>query len=209
MVLSLKLFVAVTHLPTNVLTKGVFMQMTFNTERLALNILHPNDAEKVLAFYEENREHFEPWEPDRDMNFYTLPYQRLSLSIEYNLMQQSKLLRYWVTLPDNPETLIGSINFYNIVKGSYYTCQLGYKFDQKFNGKGFAFESVKACMDILFEEQKLHRVEANIMPSNLRSIHLIQKLGFIYEGLSKANIKINHSWEDHIRYAYINPNFEE
>jgi ribosomal-protein-alanine N-acetyltransferase len=188
---------------------GVFMQMTFNTERLALNILHPNDAEKVLAFYEENKEHFEPWEPERDMNFYTLPYQRLSLSIEYNLMQQSKLLRYWVSHPDNPDILIGSINFYNIVKGSYFTCQLGYKFDHRYNGSGYAFESVKAGMDILFEEQKLHRIEANIMPSNLRSIHLIQKLGFFYEGLSKSNIKINHGWEDHIRYAYINPNFEE
>jgi ribosomal-protein-alanine N-acetyltransferase len=143
------------------------------------------------------------------MNFYTLPYQRLSLSIEYNLMQQSKLLRYWVSHPDNPDILIGSINFYNIVKGSYFTCQLGYKFDHRYNGSGYAFESVKAGMDILFEEQKLHRIEANIMPSNLRSIHLIQKLGFFYEGLSKSNIKINHGWEDHIRYAYINPNFEE
>lgn len=183
------------------------MQMTFNTDRLVLNILHPNDADKVLAFYEENREHFEPWEPERDMNFYTLPYQRLSLSIEYNLMQQSKLLRYWVFLKDDVDTIIGSINFYNIVKGSYYTCQLGYKFDHRYNGFGYAYESVKAGMDILFEDQNLHRIEANIMPSNLRSIQLIQKLGFFYEGLAKANIKINHNWEDHIRYAYINPNF--
>lgn len=185
------------------------MQMTFNTERLTLNILHPNDAEKVLAFYENNRDHFEPWEPERDMNFYTLPYQRLSLSIEYNLIMQSKLLRYWVFHPDDLETIIGSINFYNIVKGSYYTCQLGYKFDHRYIGYGYAYESVKATMDILFEEQKLRRIEANIMPTNLRSIHLIQKLGFMYEGLSKSKIKINHNWEDHIRYAYINQDFTE
>lgn len=188
---------------------SVFMQLTFNTDRLVLRILHPNDADKVLAFYEENREHFEPWEPERDLNFYTLPYQRLSLSIEYNLMQQAKLLRYWVFTSDDPDTIIGSINFYNILKGSYYSCQLGYKFDHRYTGRGYAYEAVKSSMDVLFMEHNIHRIEANIMPTNLRSIHLIQKLGFSYEGLCKSSIKINHKWEDHIRYAYINPNFDK
>lgn len=185
------------------------MQMTYNTERLTLNILHPNDADKVLAFYESNKEHFEPWEPERDPNFYTLPYQRLSLSIEYNLMLQSKLLRYWVFLKDSPQAIIGSINFYNIIKGSYYTCQLGYKFDCHHTGKGYALESIRAGMQILFSDQRIHRIEANIMPLNVRSVNLIEKLGFNYEGLSKSSIHINHKWEDHSRYAYINSAFEE
>ncbi len=185
------------------------MQMTYHTERLILNILHPNDADKVLTFYENNKEHFEPWEPERDPNFYTLPYQRLSLSIEYNLMLQSKLLRYWVFEKDNPHILIGSINFYNIVKGSYYTCQLGYKFDSRYTGNGYALESIQTGMEILFSDHKIHRIEANIMPLNVRSIHLIEKLGFTYEGLSRSSIHINNKWEDHARYAYINPEFNQ
>lgn len=185
------------------------MQMIYYTDRLTLTILHPNDADKVLAFYEKNKEHFEPWEPERDPNFYSLPYQRLSLSIEYNLMLQSKLLRYWVFLKEDPHTIIGSVNFYNIIKGSYYTCQLGYKFDSAHTGKGYAFESIQAAMQMLFTDHKIHRIEANIMPDNNRSIHLIEKLGFSYEGLSKSSIHINNNWEDHARYAYINTTFEE
>ncbi|WFR57413.1 GNAT family N-acetyltransferase [Anaerocolumna sp. AGMB13025] len=185
------------------------MQMTYQTERLTLTILHPNEADKVLAFYENNKEHFEPWEPERDPNFYTLPYQRLSLSIEYNLMLQSKLLRYWVFHKEKPGTIIGSVNFYNMIKGSYYTCQLGYKFDQYHTGNGYAVESILAAMEILFSDHKIHRIEANIMPANLRSIHLIEKLGFGYEGLSKSSIHINNKWEDHARYAYINTAFED
>jgi ribosomal-protein-alanine N-acetyltransferase len=184
------------------------MQMTYNTERLLLNVLHPNDADKVLTFYENNREHFEPWEPERDVNFYTLPYQRLSLSIEYNLMQQSKLLRYWIFLRDDPHTIIGSVNFYNIVRGSYYTCQLGYKFDQGYLGHGYAYESIQTAMELLFGDYQIHRIEANIMPTNVRSIRLIQKLNFFYEGLAKESININNNWEDHIRYAYINADFK-
>jgi len=179
------------------------MQMTFTTDRLILNVLHQNDANKVLFFYERNKEYFEPWEPERDPNFYTPSYHRLTLSIEYNLMLQSKLLRYWVFKREDPQTIIGSVNFYNIVRGSHSSCQLGYKFDEHHKGNGYAIESVQASMGILFEEHQLHRIEANIMPSNSRSINLIKKLGFTYEGLAKSSIQINSEWEDHARYALI------
>ena len=179
------------------------MQMTYATDRLILNILHLNDADKVLSFYEKNKEHLEPWESERDTNFYTLPYHRLTLSLEYNLMLQSKLLRFWVFHPDDPQTILGSVNFYSINRGSYSSCQLGYKIDQDYTGNGYALESVKACLGILCEEHHLHRVEANIMPCNLPSIRLIEKLGFAYEGLAKSNIKINGKWEDHARYAFL------
>jgi len=180
------------------------MQMSIQTDRLQLRVLHPNEADKVLSFYAQNKEHFEPWEPERDINFYTPSYQRLSLSIEYNLMQQSKLLRYWVFLKNNPNTIIGSVNFYNIVKGSYFNCQLGYKFDHRFLGQGYAIEAIRDSMKTLFSDYEIHRIEANIMPSNLRSVHLVQKLGFQYEGLAVSSIKINHKWEDHVRFAFIN-----
>ena len=179
------------------------MQMTYNTDRLILNILHQNDADKVLSFYEKNKEQFEPWESERDTNFYTIPYHRLTLSLEYNLMLQSKLLRFWIFHQDDPQTIIGSVNFYSINRGIYSSCQLGYKIDQDHTGNGYALEGVQASMGILFEEHHLHRVEANIMPRNLQSIKLIEKLGFTYEGLAKSNIKINGTWEDHARYAYL------
>lgn len=183
------------------------MQTTCVTDRLILNILHPSDADKVLSFYDRNKEHFEPWEPERDPNFYTLSYQRLTLSIENNLMTQSKILRYWVFLRDNPNEIIGSVNFYNIIRGSYCSCQLGYKFDKDYTGYGYAYESISYAIKVLLPEYQLHRIEANIMPSNTPSIKLIKKLGFSYEGLAKSSIHINHSWEDHARYAYINPEY--
>lgn len=179
------------------------MQMSFTTNRLILSVLHTNEADKVLAFYERNKEHFEPWESERDPNFYTISFQRLTLSMEYNLFLQSKLLRFWIFHRDDPQTIIGSVNFYNIVRGSCCTCQLGYKLDHEHTGFGYAQESIQASMGILFEEYNMHRIEANIMPSNLKSIKVIENLGFNYEGLAKSSLKIKGSWEDHARYAYI------
>ena len=179
------------------------MQMTCTTDHLILSILYPNDAEKVLLFYDKNKDFFEPWEPERETNFYTLSYQRLSLAVEHNLIMNSKLLRYWIFHQKDPQKIIGTVNFYNIIRGSYSCCQLGYKLDQEYIGNGFALESVQTGMELLFEEYGLHRIEANIMPSNSRSINLVEKLGFSYEGLSKSSIQINSKWEDHARYALI------
>lgn len=180
------------------------MQMTYSTDRLILSILTHSDAEKVLSFYERNKDFFERWEPERDPNFYTYAYQRVTLSIEYNLMLQSKLLRFWVFEKDNLHDIIGTVNFYNITLGSFSTCQIGYKFDQNYARNGYAYESIKKGMDVLFHELKLHRIEANIMPMNQPSIKLIEKLGFHYEGVAESSIQIKGLWEDHARYAYLN-----
>ena len=58
-------------------------------------------------------------------------------------------------------------------------------------------------MKILKIKYNLHRIEARIMPSNISSIKLIEKLDFHNEGLAKSSIKINGKWEDHFVYAYI------
>jgi ribosomal-protein-alanine N-acetyltransferase len=50
-------------------------------------------------------------------------------------------------------------------------------------------------------EHGLHRVEANIQPDNLRSIHLVRSLGFRLEGHSPRYLRINGEWKDHDRYA--------
>lgn len=57
---------------------------------------------------------------------------------------------------------------------------------------------------MVFEELKLHRIEAPIMPRNETSINVVSKLGFTNEGIAKKLIKVNGIWEDHIRWALIN-----
>lgn len=180
------------------------MDTSIQTERLTLTTLTQQHALKLLHFYERNKEHFEPWEPDRVPSFYTIQFQRLTLAMEQQLLQKNKVFRLWIFLKGDPTTIIGSINFYNIVFDPFYSCQIGYKIDKNYLGKGYAFEASKAAIQLLFRNYpNLHRIEANIMPSNASSLKLIHKLGFEYEGTSIASIRINHNWEDHKKYAYI------
>lgn len=179
------------------------MQMICYTDRLILKVLNQNDANKVLDFYIRNKDFFEEFEP-RTSNFYTLAFQKAALSYENSLMIKSKALRYYVFEQCNPDKIIGTVSFSNIIRGSFMSCQLGYKFDQLFLRRGYATEALDQCIYIIFHDYKLHRIEAYIKPSNLPSIHLIEKFGFQYEGIAYQSIKIRDKWEDHFRYARIN-----
>lgn len=181
------------------------MIKTYTTDRLVLKVLRKDAAAKVLHFYDSNRSIFEPWEPARSNNFYTLHYQKALLNAEYNLMLDRKLLRYWVFLKENSEEIVGTICFQNFLREPYLSCSLGYKFSSKYHHQGFAYESISKAIQIIFQEKRIHRIEAYIMPNNEPSIGLIEKLNFQYEGISYSYAKINGIWQDHKRYSYINP----
>ncbi len=69
-------------------------------------------------------------------------------------------------------------------------------------------EAVARVADIAFNDLRLHRIEANIMPRNKRSIQVVEKNGFIYEGVSKRYLRINGNWEDHAHYVLLNEGWE-
>ena len=58
---------------------------------------------------------------------------------------------------------------------------LGYRFMRKYWGKGIATESAKACLNLAFETLGLSKVIAMVLPENIASIRVLQKLNFDYE----------------------------
>jgi len=177
----------------------------YETDRLILKILGKEAAPMVLSFYSENREHLEIWEPARSKNFYTLAYHKASLTAEFNQMLEGKRLRFWLFLKNNPNEIIGSISFQNFLGDPYKSCVIGYKIGSKYLRQGYAYEAVKKALSIIFDEYKIHRVEAYIMPENIPSLRLIEKLSFNYEGISYSFAYIGGKWRDHLRFSFINP----
>lgn len=60
----------------------------------------------------------------------------------------------------------------------------------------------------MFNEYKLHRIEDTVMPKNIASLKVLEKLNFKNEGLSKKYQKINGRWEDHIHMVLLNSEVE-
>lgn len=99
--------------------------------------------------------------------------------------------------------LAGVINIEHIIRGAFKSAFLGYFAFTPFAGRGYMREGLTLVLDHAFGKLKLHRLEANIQPSNERSKALIAGLGFRLEGYSKYYLKISGRWRNHERWALL------
>lgn len=181
------------------------MNFSYETNRLILKILDGNHAEDVLRFYLSNCEIFERYEAARPENFYTESYQRRVLNYEYNMSVRQTGVRFWVYEKTDPAHVIGTVCFRDITRMVYQSCEIGYKFDEYFWHKGYASEALRKCVQIAFDDLQLHRITAHIMPENISSIRLVERVGFQREGIARESALIRGVWEDHIVYSIIHP----
>ena len=97
--------------------------------------------------------------------------------------------------------IVGMVNLTQIFRGPFCNAIMGYWVGEKFAGAGYTSEGVGLVLGRAFVELKLHRVEANIIPNNLASIALANRVGFREEGYSPRYLKIAGTWQDHVRFA--------
>lgn len=181
------------------------MSFQLTTDRLILKIEDSNKTSDILSFYQNNKEVFERFEPTRPQNFYTEAYQRATISYEYSEIIKGKTLRYYVYLKEQPETIIGSVNFSRMEHGPFSKTSIGYKFDAAYHDQGYALEACQAAIPVIFTNYKIHRVEARVAPDNLPSIKLLERLGFRFEGIEYQSVEVNGHFTDHYRYSLLAP----
>ncbi|HSE30525.1 MAG TPA: GNAT family protein [Pyrinomonadaceae bacterium] len=99
--------------------------------------------------------------------------------------------------------IVGSINLSQIFRGGFQSAYIGYHVGAEFARLGYASEALELVLKFAFEKLRLHRLEANIQPSNRASIALVKRAGFVREGFSRRYLKICGRWRDHERWAII------
>jgi len=99
--------------------------------------------------------------------------------------------------------LVGAINITNIVRGAFQSGYVGYFAFAGHAGKGLMAKGLRAVVRQAFTKLRLHRLEANIQPTNAPSIALARACGFTKEGYSPAYLKIAGRWRDHERWAIV------
>lgn len=55
----------------------------------------------------------------------------------------------------------------------------------------------------MFEDMKLHRIEASVLPENTASGKLLRNLGFELEGVKRQSVRLHGVWRDHELYALL------
>ena len=97
--------------------------------------------------------------------------------------------------------IAGEINLNNVIRGAMQSGTIGYWIDQRHAGRAYVAEGVALLIQFAFEQLGLHRVEICIVPRNVNSRRVMEKLGLRSEGVALRYLEINGEWEDHIRYA--------
>lgn len=108
----------------------------------------------------------------------------------------------WVIEQKETHQMIGYIGFWRIMK-EHVRAEIGYALSPEFWGKGFMTEAIQKIVDFGFTTFKLHSIEANINPLNLRSEKVLQKMGFKKEAHFKENFYFNGSFFDSIIYSLL------
>jgi len=182
--------------------------LKINTERLLLQPIDDTKDVQLLDFMIRNKVFFQEWDPARSADYYTLKAQQNVIEDDLLQMEVGQLSKFLVYKREQPERIIGMIALSNIVRGPMQSCYLGYRMDHEEVNKGYMTESLSCITRYAFEELKLHRIEANIMPRNAASLKVVQKLGFISEGVARKYLQINGIWEDHIHMVLLNEAME-
>ena len=179
------------------------MNYKYQQDNLMLCVLSEQSAERVLAFYSNNKDIFDSYETDKPDNFYTLQFQKNLLRAENEAFLRGTHVRFFLFDCNIPNKIIGTISFFDIKRGAFFSCNTGYKIDCAYHNQRYGYRMLSMAIDIIVREYDMHRIEAYIFPSNQSSIALVQKLGFVSEGTATAYVRMHDEWVDHLRYVYI------
>ena len=182
---------------------------TLQTARLRLLPVHESLAAGAAAFYQRNAAHLAPWDPPSPPDFATEAFQRERLAKALADVAVGALLRWWLQPQGDTSRLVGSIGLSQIARGPFQNAMLGYAVDADCQGQGLMREALQAVIAHAFSPAvHLHRIQANVRPENVRSVALLQRLGFEDEGLAREYLFINGAWRDHRMFALRNAAFK-
>lgn len=174
-------------------------EMMFS-DRIYLRQLYDHDAKRMLEIRINNFEYFRPWDPPLPSRYFTIEGQLEIIQEFRHARSQGSAQGYGIFVQDN-DLLIGRVALRNLLRGSLQSGTLGYFIDQKYANCGYTTEAGLLLMAHAYNDLKLHRIEASVMPSNAPSVRVLEKLGFRREGLARWYLFINNRWEDHLLFA--------
>lgn len=170
--------------------------LALDTDNLRLAVLRKSEAARVAEYLQINRDFHKQFSQTHTDDYFTVSTQKKYLAYDCNSFLEGSLVPLWITLKDDNK-IIGRVSFFNFAYGGMMSCACGYHLDKEHTGKGYMTEALKSAMAFVFDEYKMHRIEAFIVPENEPSLNLVKRVGFHYEGKRMSYMHINGRYRDH------------
>ena len=170
-------------------------QIVIKTERLLLRPLRLADSQTLFKIF-SHPEVMKHWSRPA---WQSLDDARDFISRSADAMSRGESVTFGIELTDSHE-LAGKCMLFNIVSGSE-RAEMGFGIGRDYWGKGIGFEAGHALLTHAFENLRLRRIGAEIDPENKSSAKLLERLGFVREGLLRERWKINDVISDSALYG--------
>ncbi len=179
---------------------------SLHTERLRISHLSNVEPKSIAAYVTRNRESFAFTEPTQGSEYYSVEHWEKATKGALKELEPLTAMRFVLKFPD--DTVVGMVNLSQIFRRYFQACYLGYSLDAEHWGRGLMAEALREIIAYSRHELRLHRLQANHMPENIRSEKLLKKLGFEREGFARSYLYLNGAWRDSILNALVLSNEE-
>jgi [ribosomal protein S5]-alanine N-acetyltransferase len=181
--------------------------MHLESPRLILREFADCEPATVHAFECRNREFLQPFEPIRNEEYFTLEHWQTAIKKEREKQGEWTDCRFYLFPKSDPTRAIGRIGCSGIIRGAFHACYIGFAMDKDERRKGLMHEALTTTIRFLFHDEHLHRIMANYMERNLASSAVLEKLGFVKEGVARDYLYIAGQWENHVLTSLTNENW--
>lgn len=149
-------------------------KMEIETARLLLRPFRMSDSEDCFGFLNDREDCYNSggFEPFEEMNEeYFLLMERFS----------QRPLRKMIVCKETGR-VIGTVNIKEVPDRAVEAYEIGYCVSKAYQRQGYGYEAVKAVCDCLLNTLHTGLLIAGAIEKNAVSLHMLQKLGFSFEG---------------------------
>lgn len=179
-----------------------------NSEKIFLRMPQISDYSEWAELRACSREFLTPWEPRWARDELSRPAYRQRLRYYVKNFKEGNGYAFFL-FRQSDKKLVGGINLSNLRRGVTQSCSIGYWVGKPFSCQGFMTQGLKEIIPFVFDELRLHRIEAACLPNNIASKKLLEKCGFQREGYARSYLCINDTWQDHLLYALLEEDFRD
>lgn len=169
--------------------------MNLKTERLHIRPIDINDKEALFSYRSDPK-------TNQYLNLIPQSVDDIAEFIDKSA-SEINVPETWFQLAiieQDSSQLIGDIGIHFLENKQV---EIGYTLDKHFRGKGYATEALSSVIDYLFNALDKHRITASIDPTNLKSIQLVERLGFRKEAHFVESLFFHGRWVDDAIYALL------
>lgn len=174
-----------------------FAPVALTTPRLILRPIRDDDASAL----------FTVWSDTEAMRYFSFPVMHCLEQATDRIARKSKRtadgedLILALTLRTTGD-VIGDCTLCRVDE-SNRRAEIGFCLQRPHWGRGYMREAVSALLDHAFDTLSLHRIEADIDPRNAASAGLLERLGFVREGLLRERWRVGDEVSDSALYGLL------